>query len=127
MSAVLKTCGCGRRYSRAEWGALPCVGVSFSPADAEGPAEHLEYRNCSCGSTIAIVVRWRVHRYAPEIGRNGDAVRSDGERPSRLVRDYGLFDDREVADRVALRAIEKHMGDLVVVVPEEVSGEFRGV
>lgn len=61
---------------------------------------------------------WRVQRWAPATGRDALAVRSDGEPPRRLARDYGVFDDRDMAEWVALRAIEKHMGDLVVVLPE---------
>lgn len=60
---------------------------------------------------------WRVLRYMPETGRNAHAVRSDGEPPRRLAREYGPFEDRETAELVAQRAIEKHRSALVVVLP----------
>lgn len=50
----IKKCGCGRRFSRAQWDALTYVGRIDTPADAYGPAESCELRNCSCGSTIAL-------------------------------------------------------------------------
>lgn len=62
---------------------------------------------------------WRVRRYSPDPDpRNARAVRSDGEPPRVLAKDYGSFDDQDLAEWVALRAIEKHRGDLVVVSPE---------
>lgn len=59
---------------------------------------------------------WRVLRYGPAIGRDAHAVRSDGEPPRRLIRDYGEH-DRETAERIALAAIEKHWDAFVVVLP----------
>ncbi len=35
------------------WLALTLVGVQHIAADETGPAEDLELRNCSCGSTLA--------------------------------------------------------------------------
>ncbi len=37
--------------------------------------------------------------------------------PGRERRSYGLFEHRELADRVALAAIEKHPGGTVTVEP----------
>lgn len=59
---------------------------------------------------------WRVQRYTPASGRDAQAVRSDGEPVRRLAKDYGVH-DRETAEAIAMRAIEKHWGDLVVVIP----------
>lgn len=48
---IAKTCGCGARYTRAEWEALTIVG---NYADE---VEKLEMRQCTaCASTLAIVV-----------------------------------------------------------------------
>lgn len=41
-----KRCGCGRIHSEKEWRALPWVGVE--------PEMELEFRNCACGSTLAV-------------------------------------------------------------------------
>jgi hypothetical protein len=50
-----KQCGCGRKYTVAEWGALPIRGHIDVPEDGHGPSERLQLRNCSrCGSTIAV-------------------------------------------------------------------------
>lgn len=49
-----KACACGARYVNSTWGALALVGYVCCPADATGPADHLELRNCPCGSTIAV-------------------------------------------------------------------------
>lgn len=46
----MKTCSCGKRYNEAEWKRLPLVG------EQDDGVERLELRNCSCGSTIAIVL-----------------------------------------------------------------------
>ncbi len=36
------------------WGRLALVGHQHTEADEYGPAETLELRDCSCGSTLAI-------------------------------------------------------------------------
>jgi hypothetical protein len=46
----MKTCGCGRNYSAAEWKLLPYVGRQ------DDEVEHIELRNCPCGSTIGLVL-----------------------------------------------------------------------
>lgn len=47
----MKTCSCGRRYSRVEWEALQFVGIHYDALDPE----RLDLRNCeSCKSTTAI-------------------------------------------------------------------------
>ncbi len=51
-----KRCGCGRTHDAAAWARLPLVGRQHTPADAYGPAETIELRNCPCKSTIAILV-----------------------------------------------------------------------
>jgi hypothetical protein len=45
---VVKTCGCGARYTAAEWGELQYVGVH------DDWVERIELRNCRCGSTICV-------------------------------------------------------------------------
>ena len=45
-----KACGCGLIYSREAWGKLEYLG----PQD-DGEAL-LELRNCTCGSTLAVIV-----------------------------------------------------------------------
>jgi len=45
---VLKTCSCGREYTRAEWAQLYLVGYQVDPE------ETIELRNCACGSTMGI-------------------------------------------------------------------------
>lgn len=67
---------------------------------------------------MADVTKWRVVRYTEDKNpRNRMAVRSDGEPPRVVAREYGPFDDRDTAETVALRAIEKHVRDVVVVIP----------
>lgn len=52
-----KTCSCcGRAISREEWQRLEYLGVQEIPEDEFGPAESLEYRNDTCGSTLAVEV-----------------------------------------------------------------------
>ena len=46
----MKTCGCGRHYSAAEWKHLPYIGRQ------DDDVEHVELRNCACGSTIGVVL-----------------------------------------------------------------------
>lgn len=54
---TLHTCSCcGTPYSRNEWDALALIGVQVIEADAFGPAEAAELRNCACGSTLAVEV-----------------------------------------------------------------------
>jgi CheY-like chemotaxis protein len=57
---VVKRCGCGREYTRAEWGALPFCGTM----------QGTELRNCPCGSSIAL-------------GRQPARRRTDGARRAR--------------------------------------------
>jgi len=45
-----KQCGCGRQYDSGEWKLLPYVG------EIDDEVERLELRNCSCKSTLAIVL-----------------------------------------------------------------------
>jgi hypothetical protein len=48
---VLVECGCGRRYSRQMWDALPFVGIQRWAGLAE-----LIDRKCACGTTISVRV-----------------------------------------------------------------------
>lgn len=41
-----KRCRCGRSYDQQGWEALPFVGIDYE--------FELEFRNCDCGSTLAI-------------------------------------------------------------------------
>lgn len=47
---MIKRCRCGRGYDANAWSRLELVG------DMKDEVEHLEMRNCECGSTIAAVV-----------------------------------------------------------------------
>jgi hypothetical protein len=47
---TIKTCGCGRTYTRESWSRLLCVGV----VDVE--EEQFELRQCECFSTIAVLL-----------------------------------------------------------------------
>ena len=38
--------GCGASYEEASWKALPFVGIDYD--------YDLEFRNCGCGSTLAV-------------------------------------------------------------------------
>ena len=49
---IVKTCACGKRFSRRTWAKLGFVGVRVDTI------EHLELRNCTCRSTIARAT-WR--------------------------------------------------------------------
>jgi hypothetical protein len=52
-----KTCTkCGVTYGAKGWAALQHVGRHEFEADEHGPAEAYEYRNCPCGTTLAIVL-----------------------------------------------------------------------
>ena len=46
----MKICRCDKRYSAAEWKRLVYVGVM------EDDVERIELRNCTCGSTVAVVL-----------------------------------------------------------------------
>lgn len=52
-----KACGCGRHFTRAEWDALPSIGLMASDRDGFD----LDLRNCPtpCGSTISVEVPCR--------------------------------------------------------------------
>ena len=47
---------CHTVHDAVSWRSLRYVGRMHVDADAEGPAEDLELRNCDCGSTLAVVV-----------------------------------------------------------------------
>ena len=47
LTPTIKTCACGRSFTRAEWLALPFIGVQRDDID-------LEMRNCPCGSSIVV-------------------------------------------------------------------------
>jgi hypothetical protein len=44
-----RVCSCGRRYTYKAWQRLPLLGQTEYDW-----GEVLEYRNCACGSTMAI-------------------------------------------------------------------------
>lgn len=46
----LKECSCGRSYDAVAWAALPFVAEIDNGRDA---GEHIELRDCICGSTLA--------------------------------------------------------------------------
>jgi hypothetical protein len=50
---TVKTCGCGRTYTLAEFRNLPSKGSIMLPSDS-GHLERAEMRDCTCKSTIAI-------------------------------------------------------------------------
>ena len=50
--SIIKVCGCGRRYTAADWRQLTFCGV-IQPEDGA----FAELRNCACGSSIAVRVR----------------------------------------------------------------------
>lgn len=46
-----KKCSCGKEYTPETWETIECIGhIQFVPEPLE---PWLEYRNCSCGSTMA--------------------------------------------------------------------------
>jgi len=47
---ILKRCSCGIAYTAEGWSKLSCRGI------LDDGVERLEIRNCSCGSSIAIVL-----------------------------------------------------------------------
>ena len=52
MSAeIVKTCSCGKAFTREQWEALPKVGLQ-----TYDNGEVQEMRNCPCGSSIVIVL-----------------------------------------------------------------------
>jgi len=51
--AIVARCACGAAYTAGTWATLRHVGALLIPADDLGPAEQLELRNCTCGSTIS--------------------------------------------------------------------------
>jgi hypothetical protein len=59
MEQAMKTCGCGKSYSRRMWELLELIGIQRVAADRFGPEEAYELRNCSCGSTISLELNTR--------------------------------------------------------------------
>lgn len=56
MCSPYKTCTCcGRAYPRADWEALPLLGLQPTETE-EGRPANLVLKNCACGSTIAVEV-----------------------------------------------------------------------
>jgi hypothetical protein len=55
-AAVVASCKCGCSYDEVGWAGLELCGNFCVGADETGPADHLELRNCSCGSTIAALL-----------------------------------------------------------------------
>jgi hypothetical protein len=53
MATPFHTCSCGATYTKAQWVALPAPrkGEFF-----EDEFERLQFKNCPCGSTRAVVV-----------------------------------------------------------------------
>ena len=49
---IIKTCACGRTYTRAQWQRLPDKSIGAWPWGTV-----LEYRQCHCGSHVTIVLR----------------------------------------------------------------------
>lgn len=81
MTAAFKRCGCGAEFDRAGWALLPRVGSMRAPPDRTGPADHIELRNCPCGSTIAVDLV--AHPPRETFGELADAVREAPE-PEKL-------------------------------------------
>jgi len=50
---IIKKCNCGAEYTETTWACLKCLGKSKPIDDGEKP-DVLEYRDCRCGSTLAI-------------------------------------------------------------------------
>jgi hypothetical protein len=46
------SCSCGMRWTESQWLALPLVGYQIDTDD-----NHLEMRNCKCGSTRSRLCR----------------------------------------------------------------------
>jgi hypothetical protein len=53
---IVKSCQCGAEHTAEDWAELPFAYVHRIPEDSDGPEEIHEYRNCGCGSSIAIDV-----------------------------------------------------------------------
>lgn len=51
MGEIIKECGCGRKYDRTGWDSLAKL-----PNWVMEWGEVQEVRNCTCGSTIVIVI-----------------------------------------------------------------------
>ena len=52
---TFKTCGaCGCSYTADKWRALPLKGI-IDDRREHADGERLELRNCTCGSTLAVV------------------------------------------------------------------------
>jgi cyanophycinase-like exopeptidase len=89
----IATCHCGLTYDRAAWERLLLIG-GMDADDEEHPTEILELRNCTCGSTIAVI---RVASAPTEKSReaavkllNFEATRQKAAREERKRRDsYG--------------------------------------
>jgi CheY-like chemotaxis protein len=47
---IVKTCGCGRTFSRLQWHGLSLLGRMHVPRSDEV----IELRNCTCGSSLAL-------------------------------------------------------------------------
>lgn len=58
MSDLPFTCSCGRKYDEHTWKELPLAGTGYMcfEEDLDGPEQHMEHRNCPCGTTKAIEV-----------------------------------------------------------------------
>lgn len=48
--AIIKRHGCGRVFTLSDWIKLPYAG------DMKDDVEHIELRNCPCGSTLSLLV-----------------------------------------------------------------------
>ena len=89
--AIIKRCGCGAMYNRAQWNALERPKVSTMEGD---PGEVLHYRHCVCGSTITVLLEPvlpspPIDRYAPEGATEGWAEFYGARKPH-----YTVFTDR---------------------------------
>jgi hypothetical protein len=72
---LLKTCGCGRLYTRQTWQLLRLVGYQHD--DRETKRHSFEMRQCWCGSSLII---------APSGGRSASPLALARERLRKLVR-----------------------------------------
>ena len=53
---------CNKNHSELKndkvlWNSLQLIGQQITEADEYGPREVLELRNCTCGSTLAVVIK----------------------------------------------------------------------
>ena len=53
---MLKTCGCGQSHNAHAWESLRLVGRWCFPETEDFPEEHLELRDCTCGSTLSVPI-----------------------------------------------------------------------